>query len=292
MSLLEAHLLCLGLFATDVLARAWRIRWIMQGLKHRLTLKNAFIINSIGDAANSLTPMRIAGEPARFAGMLRLQVPATAALLGIALEAIVSRLALAGVVVWVAWQLAPAWWAGVGPRFLAGAAEAWPWIVLILLVGLLLWRYTRQVVSPFTRRMRYSLRRVRVYWRRMSRWPLLVGIPLSLVSIAARVAMLPILALTLASPPPLSVLTFGSFTLLYSQMVLPTPSGAGVVDLGFVAGAAGEFSSDGWLLITWRFYTSALAVLLGVWFAARLFGWPALRKLFRRDTADLRAPAR
>lgn len=290
MSLLEAHLLCLGLFATDVLARAWRIRWIMQGLKHNLTLKDAFIINSFGDAANSLTPMRIGGEPARFAGMLRIRVPATAALLGIALEALVSRLVLAVVILWVVWNLAPAWWLGVGPRLQARAEETWPWIALILLAGLLLWLYARRMVSPFTRRMRRSLGRVRIYWRRMSRWPLLVGIPLSLVSIAARVAMLPVLALTLASPSPLSVLTFGSFSLLYSQMVLPTPSGAGVVDLGFLAGAGGEFDSDGWLLITWRFYTTGLGILLGLWFAARLYGWPALRKLLRRR-ASLRAPA-
>jgi uncharacterized membrane protein YbhN (UPF0104 family) len=291
-SLLEAHLLCLLLFATDVLARAWRIRWIMQGLKHNLTLKDAFIINSLGDAANSLTPMRIAGEPARFAGMLRIRVPTTAALLGIALEALVSRLVLAGVVVWVVWELAPAWWLGVGPRLVAGVEEVWPWITLILVAGFVLWRYAQRKVSPFTRRMRRSLGRARIYWSRMSRWPLLVGIPLSLVSIAARVAMLPVLALTLASPPPLSVLTFGSFSLLYSQMVLPTPSGAGVVDLGFIGGAAGEFAGDGWLLIAWRFYTTGLGVLLGVWFAARLYGWPALRKLVRKDGVEVRAPAR
>jgi uncharacterized membrane protein YbhN (UPF0104 family) len=278
-NLLEAHLICLGLVATDVLARAWRIRWIMQGLKQDLTLKDAFIINTFGDAANSLTPLRIGGEPARLAGMLRSRVPMTAALLGITLEALVSRLVLAVTVVWLAWQFAPAWWVGVGPRLRANAADAWPWIVLVLLAGALLWRYTQRVISPITRRMRHSLRRVLVYWRRMPRWPLVVGLPLSLVSIVARVAILPTLALSLASPPPFDLLTFGSFTLLYSQMVLPTPSGAGVVELGFMGGAAGEFSSNAWLLVAWRFYTTGLGVLLGVWFAAKIYGWPALRKL-------------
>jgi hypothetical protein len=51
------------------------------------------------------------------------------------------------------------------------------------------------------------------------------------------------------------------------------------VELGFMGGAAGEFSSDGWLLVAWRFYTTGLGVLLGVWFAAKIYGWPALRKL-------------
>jgi uncharacterized membrane protein YbhN (UPF0104 family) len=287
-SLLEAHLVCLGLVVTDLLARAWRIRLIMQGLKQDVTLREAFIINSFGDAANSLTPLRIGGEPARLAGMVRSRVPMTPALMGITLEALVSRFVLAATIVWLAWQFAPAWWAGAGPRLLEHAAGAWPWIVAILLAGVLLWGYTRRVLSPMTRRLNRSLTRVRVYWRRMPLWPLVVGIPLSLVGILTRVAILPVLALSLPSPPALSLLIFGSFALLYSQMVLPTPSGAGVVELGFAGGAAGEFSGDGWLLLSWRFYTTGLGVLLGVGFAVRIYGWPALRNLLRRGATGLR----
>jgi uncharacterized protein (TIRG00374 family) len=278
-SVVEAHLICLGLVATDVVARVWRIRWIMRGLKQDITLKDAFVLNTFGDAANSLTPLRIGGEPARLAGMLQTRVPMTAAVLGITLEAVVSRLMLAAATAWLAWQFAPAWWESVGPQLRASAKAAWPWIVLLLLAGGLFWRYTQQVVSPITRRMRRSMARVRVYWRRMPRWPLVVGMPLSLVSIAARVAILPVLALSLAAPPATGLLIFASFTLLYSQMVLPTPSGAGVVELGFVGGVAGEVGSDGSLLLAWRWYTTGLGVLLGVWFAAKIYGWAALRKL-------------
>jgi uncharacterized membrane protein YbhN (UPF0104 family) len=251
----------------------------MRGLKQELTLSEAFIVNIFGDAANSLTPLRIGGEPARLAGMMRSRIPMTAALLGITLEALVSRLVLLAATVWLAWQFAPAWWISAGPRLRATAASAWPWIAVALLAGVLLWHYIRRVVSPTTQRLRRSVRRALVYWRRMPRWPLVAGIPLSLVSILTRVAILPVLALTLTSPPPLPLLAFGSFTLLYSQMVLPTPAGAGVVDLGFVGGAAGEFRGEGWLLLAWRFYTTILGVLLGVWFAAKIYGWPALRRL-------------
>jgi uncharacterized protein (TIRG00374 family) len=290
-NLLEAHLICLGLVATDVLTRIWRIQWIMQGLKQHLTLKDAFILNTFGDAANSLTPLRIGGEPARLAWMLRSRLPMTAALLGITLEALVSRFVLVAVVIWLAWQFATGWWVSVGPRLRADAAAAWPWLILVLLAGVLLWLYTQRIVSPITRRMRRSLARVLVYWRRMPRWPLVVGIPLSLLSIVSRVAILPVLALSLASPPPFDLTTFGSFTLLYSQMVLPTPAGAGVVELGFMGGAAGEFQNDGWLLLAWRFYTTGLSVLLGVWFAARFYGWPTLRKVMRPSTVDVRETA-
>jgi len=84
----------------------------------------------------------------------------------------------------------------------------------------------------------------------------------------------------------------GSFALLYSQLLLPTPSGAGAVELGFLGGAAGDLGSDqGWLLLAWRFYTNGLGVLLGVWLAARIYGWPALRKLVRRTSAEVTEPA-
>jgi uncharacterized membrane protein YbhN (UPF0104 family) len=117
----------------------------------------------------------------------------------------------------------------------------------------------------------------------MPRGPLLASIPLSLINLATRVAILPVLALTLPSPPPIGPLAVGSFALLYSQLILPTPSGAGAVELGFLGGAAGDLGADeGWLLLAWRVYTNGIGVLLGVVLAARVYGWPALRQLAGR----------
>jgi uncharacterized membrane protein YbhN (UPF0104 family) len=98
-----------------------------------------------------------------------------------------------------------------------------------------------------------------------------------------------VLALTLTSPPPMGPMILGSFALLYSQLVLPTPSGAGAVELGFLGGAAGDLGeSQGWLLLAWRFYTNGVGVVLGVWLAAKIYGWPALRKLARPTPAEVR----
>jgi len=292
MSLVEAHAICLGLVATDLLARAWRIRWIMHGLKQNLGLREAFIINAFGDAANALTPLRIGGEPARLAGMLRVRVPATAAFVGITLEALVSRPVLAIVTAGLIWLYAPEWWLSAGPRLRATAAMMWPWIAVVLLTGVIIWYYTRRIISRATSHFRRPLRRVVVYWRRMPRWPLVASIPLSIVGIATRVAILPVLALTLPSPPSIGPLTFGSFALLYSQMVLPTPSGAGAVELGFLGGAAGDLGeSEGWILLAWRFYTNGVGVLLGVGLAAQIYGWPALRKLARHGAGEVRTRA-
>ncbi|MBA3444532.1 MAG: flippase-like domain-containing protein [Gemmatimonadales bacterium] len=282
MSPLAAHLTCLALVALDFLVRAWRIQWIMQGLGVPLPLKDAFVLNAFGDAANALTPLRLGGEPARVAGLSRSRVRLTAALVGVTLEAVASRLVLILVAALLIWQFAPAWWATAGPTLQAGAMKAWPWVVLVLLFGVMIWWYTRRVVSGATRRMRRPTRRVIVYLRRMPRWPLLASVPLSAVAIATRIAILPVLVLTLPSPPGTGPVIFGSFALLYSQMVLPTPSGAGVVELGFLGGAAGEIGEgQGWILLAWRFYTNGVGMALGVWLAASIFGWPFLRKLLR-----------
>jgi len=105
---LSAHLLCLGLVALDLLARAWRIQWIVKGLGHRMSLRDSFIVNAFGDAACALTPLRIGGEPARLAGMLRSRVPATAAFVAISLEVLAAWPVILVAAGWLVWKYAPA----------------------------------------------------------------------------------------------------------------------------------------------------------------------------------------
>jgi uncharacterized membrane protein YbhN (UPF0104 family) len=287
MTYLEAHLICVGLVAADLLARAWRIQWIVRGLGHQMSVKDAIVLNAFGDAACALTPLRIGGEPARLAGMLRSGVPATAAFVGISFEVLAAWPVIIVAAGWLIWMYAPAWWATTGPGLTAAAIGAWPWLLLVLVLSLLAWGYARRVSSPVTRQLKRPVRRIFAYWRRMPGWPLLASMPLSLVNLATRVAILPVLALTLTSPPALGPTTLGSFALLYSQLILPTPSGAGPVELGFLGGAAGDLGEgQGWLLLAWRFYTSGIGVLLGVMLAASIYGWPALRKLVRRSLTD------
>ena len=288
MSPVAAHVIGLGLVILDFLIRAWRIQWIMKGLGFHLRLRDAFVANAFGDAANALTPMRLGGEPARVAGLMRTGARTTAILVGVTVEAVISRLALIAVAAWLIWEYAPAWWVTAGPGLQAAASNAWPWIVLVLIAGIFLWRYTQRAVSPATRRLRRPIRRVLVYLRRMPRWPLVGSLVVSVLPIATRIAILPVLALTLPSPPPLGPVIFGSFALLYSQMVLPTPSGAGVVEFGFLGGAAGQLGEgQGWILLAWRFYTNGLGVLLGVWLALSIYGWPVLKRVLRGKAVPL-----
>jgi uncharacterized membrane protein YbhN (UPF0104 family) len=283
MTPVQAHLLCVALVAADLLARAWRIQWIVQGLGWRVSLWDAFVLNAFGDAASAVTPLRLGGEPARLAGMLRSRVPATAAFVAISLEVLASWPVILVAAGWLVWRYAPAWWDMAGPRLAEAGQWAWPWVAVVVILSVLAWRAARRFASPAAHQLRRPVRRALVYWRRMPLWPLLASAPLSFVNLATRVAILPVLALTLPSPPPMGPLLLGSFALLYSQLVLPTPSGAGAVELGFLGGAAGDLGSgEGWLLLAWRFYTNGVGVVLGVALAARIYGWPAVRQLARR----------
>ena len=282
MTLLQAHLVCVALVVVDLAARAWRIQWIIQGLGHRVSFWDSFILNAFGDAACALTPLRIGGEPARLAGMLRSRVPATAAFVAISLEVLAAWPVILAGAGWVIWQYAPAWWTLAGPRLGAAARAAWPWVVVVLVASVVAWRAARGVASP-AKHLGRPIRRALVYWRRMPRWPLIASIPMSFINLAARVAILPVLALTLPTPPELGPLLVGSVALLYSQLILPTPSGAGAVELGFLGGAAGDLGEgEGRLLFAWRLYTNGIGVILGVALAARIYGWAALRQLVGR----------
>ena len=283
MSLLDATLVCLVLVAVDLVVRAWRIQWIVQGLGHRIGFWDCFVLNAWGDAACALTPLRIGGEPARLAGLLKGRVPATAAFVAISLEVLAAWPVILVAAGWLVWRHAPEWWHTSGPRLAEAAEGAWPWVLLVTALSVAAWWYARRVASPAVRHVRRPLRRALVYWRRMPLWPLVASLPLSFLNLAARVAILPVLALTLPSPPPIGPMLVGSFALLYSQLLLPTPSGAGAVELGFLGGAAGDLGARaGWLLLAWRFYTNGVGVVLGIGLAAHAYGWPALRRLARR----------
>ena len=278
-----ANLTCLALVIVDLIARTWRIQWYVRGLGHRISFAEAFTVNVFGDAASALTPLRIGGEPARLGGMLRADVPAAASFVVLSIETLAAWPVLGLFAIAIGSLYAPEWWRSAGPSLARASGQAWPWVVAIGLVSVLAWWGARRWTHPGVRALRRPIQRVRVYWRRMPAWPIIASVPLSLVNIAARTALLPVLAFSQPEPIPIGFLLAGSFALLYSQLVLPTPAGLGAVDLGFLAGAAGELGSErAVLLLVWRFYSVGAGAILGVWLALRIYGWRMLRELVRR----------
>lgn len=257
-----AHLLCAGFVCVDLVARAWRIEWLLRGTGTRITFAQAIAVNAAGDAACALTPMRMGGEPVRLWGMLRAGVPAPAAFVAISVEILAAWPVIVAAAMLLTWLYAPAWLGSALPRLQRGAAGAWPWIILAVAASVLAWvagrRWARRTGVS---RLRRPIRRVHVYWRRMPKWSVAASVPMTALNLVSRTGIL--VALALAEPSGMAVgpLFFGSFVLLYAQLILPTPSGAGVVDLGFLGGAAGDLG--GATLFWWRFYSSGVGIVLG-----------------------------
>ncbi|HEX2209969.1 MAG TPA: lysylphosphatidylglycerol synthase transmembrane domain-containing protein [Longimicrobium sp.] len=281
MSLLLACAACAALMAVDLFARAVRLRGFLRGAGFRVTVPSLCVTILFSDAAAAVTPMRLGGEPARWLGLRTSGVAAGAGVAVLAVEMVtyLSVVAVSGAV--AAWMLGAGWWAEVGPRLAVRAVEGFPWIVAVVLASVAVWTWVRRQRArrPAVAHDRAS---AGVALRGALGWPLLAAVPLTLVSIACRLAILPILAQTLAVPPPPGVLLLGSFALIYGQLFFPTPGGAGAVELLASAGTAGELGgSAGAVFLAWRGITAGLPVVLGFALAVNRYGGAAVRDALR-----------
>lgn len=271
MTPLGAHAACALLVAADLASRTARLRWLVRGAGSSLGWLDALRVNALADAGATLTPLRLGGEPARVVGMRLAGVPLPVVGVAIGYELITAwpvLLALGGALFAT---LAPEWWRSAVPGFVALTRERGPWLVALvalLVAALLAGRALRKRLPPG---LHAGLGAIADSWRCMPRWPVLLSLPLSAINVVSRVALLPVLAMTLPDPPSFAALWVGSFLLVYGQLVLPTPAGAGAVDLGLLDGAAGNLGGDaGALLLAWRWWANGASTVLGVGFAVAL----------------------
>jgi uncharacterized membrane protein YbhN (UPF0104 family) len=263
------HLVALALCGGEILVRAVRIRILVPG--SGLSLWQAITVNAYGDAASAVTPGRLGGDPARFLGFRRAQIAAPEALAGLAVEALIDWLLLA--LATLALSIAFAGTAVAGTRRLVALATGPRGrllvtlvLVLIALSAILVWWYHHRSKSTASSTFVLAWRRARALgWRSVA-----IAATLTIVSMAARTAILPVLVAGLPRIDSGAVV-LGSFVLLFGQLVLPTPAGAGGVELGFVGGFAGKVSAGdlATLLLSWRAYTLILSAVLGVALFAR-----------------------
>ena len=301
---LLAHLLCAALVAADLLSRAWRLQLFVRATGERLRFWDAFTTNAFGEAAATLTPLRLGGQPARVFGMTRHGIPLEASLAAMGVEGVTlyGLIALAAFV--LALAVAPEMIGGIGTSVLDATVRFWPWVLPLSLLAIVVWWSVRRerdrrrrrrspgLVPPPREGVRARLRRLGELLRSVPPSVLALTLPLNAVNMATRVALLPVLALTLPQPPEVGTLVLGSFTLLYGQLFLPTPGGAGVVEAGFLAGASGDLGGSAvGLLFWWRVYSAGVGVAAGVAFGIPRYGLrPLLRALWPRRRAAENAP--
>jgi uncharacterized membrane protein YbhN (UPF0104 family) len=290
LSPVAAHLLCILLLTADLIGRALRIQGFARAVGRRITFSQAFQLNAWGDGAAGLTPMRFGGEMAKLAGLLRAGVAPQPAVVALGLEAAVTYPLVALFGGWLAWRFAPTWWDHARPAVEKAVASGWSWVMLVglatLVAGLVTWRWRARAPGPAIESA------IPARLRDLPALPVLAAIPLSLFNVVARTLMLPLLAQTLPEHPPFGVMAVGSFVLLYSQLFLPTPAGAGAVDLGFLSGMAGDLGAGHTgLLVAWRFYTVGAGALLGLGLALNQFGVRPMLVAIRRWVTGRSRPA-
>jgi len=272
-----AVLVALGLVAGDILVRALRLRVLLGAVAPR-AVGSAVVVNAYGDAASAVTPARLGGEPARFFALRERKTPAAAALVVLATERVVD-MGLAAVVTVIAISFLGARGFGEVAAFLDRftSPDVLPWmagiaVLLVAFAGIAVW-YRRRI--PPT--ARESLRDALAHARTIAGPRFVAAIGLTGLSMGARVAILPVLLWGVGALTDPLAAAVGSFALIYAQLLLPTPAGAGGVELAFVVGLAPHLATTqvATLLVTWRVLTLVIPAGLGatvfLW-RGRLFG--------------------
>ena len=237
--MVAAQAICAGLVAIDQLSKTWRVQVLARGLGYRTAFARVFAFNVTSDASASLTPLRAGGEPVRFAGILYcgLSVPDTLALMGV--EGIIEYATVVAIAAYISSAYLAVWWAITRSRLVPAMHRALPWVAATIVGGLALWVLMHRMAPELFRNVGGTFRTTLHNARRIKPWTVAASIPLTALHVVARLAMLPVLVLALPGVPHLGAVWFGSFALLYGQLFVPTPAGAGAVDVGFLNGASG-----------------------------------------------------
>ena len=283
----------MALLALDCATRAWRIQLAGWAAGARLSFRDAVQLNLYGEAASTLTPNRLGGEPARFLGLTWAGIRPVAALVALGVEVAAEWPVFGLVVIALGVHYLPDWGAFASRWLGRNLARDLLMVELIVLAVLLIIYALQRLVKAgrIRHRVRRQWRVALAHVRRAPSWALGAGALLTFVSLAARALILPALVWGIPGAPPLGVTFFGSLALIHATLIVPLPSGGGGVDLAFLSGFAGYFG-DGRqfvMLLVWRFYTAILLTVLGVYLLVRSHGGTVAKELltvgwFKRRT--------
>jgi uncharacterized membrane protein YbhN (UPF0104 family) len=278
------HLFAIALLALDCATRAWRIQLAARAAGGRLGFLDSLRLNLYGEAASTFTPNRLGGEPARFLGMTWSGLRVVLALVALGVEVAAEWPVFGIVALALAAYYVPDWSAAIDRFLTHSLARDLLGIELIALVALVVIWAIQRLVRPgaIRHRVRRQWRVALAHVRRAPWWVLFGGALLTVISLAARAMILPALAWGHPDAPPLAMMLFGSLALIHAPLLVPLPSGGGGIEVAFLSGFAGDFGPGRQLtmLLLWRFYTTVLLTVLGVYLLIRTHGAAAAKELF------------
>jgi uncharacterized membrane protein YbhN (UPF0104 family) len=261
-SALAVHVGCTSLLVANLVVRTWRTQVIFAGLGRPVPFAEVLTANLTGDTAAALTPLRIGGLPAQIAFFQRIGVPPQVTVPTLLVESLLLYPVYAVLGVALAAVAGQAWLAqlrAIG----AGAGRLLTWLGVLFAAGWLLLLVARRAAPRRSRQVGETIAPGLALVRGMGAGPALLTVPLTVLDVLSRIALLPILAAGVAGAPSAGVLALASFAMLYGQIAMPTPGGAGIVELGVLGGAAGDLGANtAGILLWWRAYTAGVHVLL------------------------------
>jgi uncharacterized membrane protein YbhN (UPF0104 family) len=279
---LIAHLLALACLALDELVRAWRMQLAAWAAGARLGFWPAVRLNLYGEAASTLTPNRLGGEAARFAGLTEAGMRPVAALVALGVEVAAEWPVFALMALGLAVHYVPDW-KHTAERWLRHHLAADLVLIEVIVLAVLVVIYAIQRLLKGTtirHRVRRQWRVALVHVRRAPWWVMGLNALLTAVSLVARALVLPALAIGGTPRPRFAMMFFGSLTMLAAPLVVPLPSAGGGIEVAFLSGFAGDFGHRQVLmLVLWRFYATILLTALGIYAMIRSLGLKAARHL-------------
>jgi hypothetical protein len=82
-----------------------------------------------------------------------------------------------------------------------------------------------------------------------------------------------------------------SFMLIHSQIAMPTPAGAGAIDVAVLGGEAGVATHAAAVLVWWRVYATLIPIAVGFAFGTAIYGRLVWRLLPRGRSGTIGADA-
>jgi len=278
------HVLALLLVVLDCITRVWRIQLATWAAGGTLSFTDALRLNLYGEAAATLTPNRLGGEPARFLGMTWSGIRPVMALVALGVEVAAEWPVFGLIVVGLGIHYLPDWSDRAGRWLSHSLARDLLTIEIVTLVVLLVVYGLQRLVraGAIRHRVRRQWRVAIAHVRRAPWWVVGAGAVLTFVSLVSRALILPALAWDMPGAPPFGEMFFGALALLQAALLVPLPSGGGGIEVAFLSGFAGDFPAGQGviLLLLWRFYTAILLTILGVYLLVRTHGAEAAKELF------------
>lgn len=274
---LWAHAAAFAVVLLEIGTRAVKVHWSAAALHIPLRFATSLRVCLGGDFAASITPARSGAEPARFLVLAEDGIAPAPSLLILFAELLLETWSLVVLcVVFLFLFRSEGSVLGLMTAMIGGYAA------LVLVTGAAAyalahshangppphWARALGLHAGRWRTVQRALRSLRTNLaalRHASIPPMVGAFAASLVHVALRLTVLPVIALALDPTLSFASLVLWPLVFLYGGAVAPAPGGGGAVEFGFQYAYSGQMAPAvlGGALLWWRFYTFYLYVLLG-----------------------------